>query len=72
MASVLVQGAQERTIVFPPGTWRGDDGSVVQGPTTATVAAPLARLPWYRRQERGVGTRLGVLTAEDEGRIRRD
>jgi alpha-glucosidase (family GH31 glycosyl hydrolase) len=54
VAPVLVQGAQERTIVFPPGTWRGDDGSIVQGPTTVTVAAPLSRLPWYRRQERVV------------------
>jgi len=48
VAPVLVKGARSRTVLFPPGTWQGDDGSMVEGPCTLTVDAPLARLPWYR------------------------
>ena len=49
VAPVLEKGATERTIHFPPGKWKGDDGRVVEGPMTLTVAAPLSRLPWYRK-----------------------
>lgn len=49
VAPVLEQGAVRRTIVFPPGRWTGDDGTQVTGPCTRAVEAPLARLPWYRR-----------------------
>lgn len=49
VAPVLEKGAVKRTIVFPPGRWQGDDGSVVKGSVTLEVAAPLSRLPWYRK-----------------------
>lgn len=49
VAPVVVKGARERTVVIPPGTWRADDGCVYKGPTEATIDAPLARLPWFRR-----------------------
>jgi alpha-glucosidase len=48
VAPVLQKGATSRQVVFPPGTWLNEDGSVVRGPATKTVAAPLARLPWWR------------------------
>jgi alpha-glucosidase (family GH31 glycosyl hydrolase) len=48
-APVLEQGATTRTVVFPPGTWRGDDGSVVIGPCRQRVAASLARTPLFAR-----------------------
>ena len=48
VAPVLEKGQTSRTVVFPPGTWRGDDGSTVTGPCTREIAAPLTRLPWYR------------------------
>jgi alpha-glucosidase (family GH31 glycosyl hydrolase) len=48
-APVLEQGAIRRRVVFPPGTWRGDDGSLVVGPCRQDVHAPLSRVPWYRR-----------------------
>lgn len=50
VAPVLEKGARSRTIIFPPGTWLGDDGSLVNGPCEQTVAAPLERLPHYRLQ----------------------
>ncbi len=48
-APVLKAGARERVVTFPPGHWQNDAGDCVVGPMTATVAAPLELLPWYRR-----------------------
>ena len=48
VAPVLEKGARSRKIVFPAGTWKGDDGSVVTGPCIQQVDVPLERLPWYR------------------------
>ncbi|OCT16696.1 glycoside hydrolase [Paenibacillus pectinilyticus] len=49
VAPVLVKGQTSRQIHFPTGTWIGDDGSIVQGPVSEEVQAPLSRLPWYRK-----------------------
>jgi alpha-glucosidase (family GH31 glycosyl hydrolase) len=51
VAPVTEKGAVSREIAFPEGKWKGDDGSVVEGPATLTVAAPIERLPWYRKIE---------------------
>jgi alpha-glucosidase len=50
VAPVTEKGAVSRVIVFPEGSWEGDDGSVVQGPVTLEVPAPIKRLPWYRKR----------------------
>jgi len=50
VAPVVVKGATSREIVFPEGMWKGDDGSLVEGPLTCEVKAPLERLPWYQKQ----------------------
>ena len=52
VAPVLAKGARSRLVVFPPGSWKGDDGVVVNGPVTKNVPAPLDRLPWFQRQAR--------------------
>jgi alpha-glucosidase (family GH31 glycosyl hydrolase) len=49
IAPVLQKGQTRRLVRFPSGKWKGDDGSVVQGPVEQEVDAPLARLPWYTR-----------------------
>jgi alpha-glucosidase (family GH31 glycosyl hydrolase) len=49
VAPVVEKGARKRRLVVPPGRWKGDDGSVVDGPASVEIDAPLARLPWYRR-----------------------
>jgi alpha-glucosidase len=51
VAPVVKKGATSREILFPEGKWEGDDGSVVEGPVTLEVAAPIERLPWYRKME---------------------
>jgi len=49
VAPVLEKGARKRRVAIPPGRWRGDDGTVLTGPATVEVPAPLERLPWFRR-----------------------
>lgn len=49
-APVLEKGAHSRSVVFPAGIWRGEDGAQVAGPCVKIVDAPLERLPWYRRE----------------------
>ncbi|GIP17344.1 glycoside hydrolase [Paenibacillus montaniterrae] len=51
VAPVIVKGMRERNVVFPAGTWIGDDGSVVVGPTTKQIEVPLSRLPYFRKSE---------------------
>jgi len=48
-APVLEKGQYSREVIFPPGKWKGDDGSVVEGPAKVKVNVPVERLPWYRR-----------------------
>lgn len=51
VAPVLEKDARSRRVVFPTGTWKGDDDTVVEGPTAVEIDAPLERLPWYRRAD---------------------
>ena len=48
VAPAVLKGMRSREVVFPEGTWRGDDGSMVEGPTTIQIDVPLSRLPYYR------------------------
>ena len=49
VAPVVVKGQRSREVVFPEGSWQGDDGSTVNGPVTLKIEVPLERLPWYRK-----------------------
>jgi len=50
VAPVVVKGARSRRVIFPPGRWRGDDGSDVKGPAQMEISAPLERLPRFEKQ----------------------
>ena len=49
VAPVVEGGVKTRTVVIPEGTWTADDGAVVTGPKTVTVATPLERLVYFTR-----------------------
>ena len=49
VAPVVEDGLSSRKVVIPPGKWKADDGSVVEGPTTIEVSTPLERLPHFTR-----------------------
>lgn len=49
VAPVIRKGARSREVVFPEGTWRGDDNSIVTGPQKISIEVPLSRLPYYRK-----------------------
>lgn len=50
VAPVVERGARQREVVFPPGTWVDWwDGTRHEGSQTATVDAPLDKLPLYLR-----------------------
>ena len=49
VAPVLEKGKRSRRVIFPAGTWQGDDGVSVTGPCVRDINVPLARLPWYRQ-----------------------
>ena len=60
VAPVVEKGARARRLAVPPGQWRGEDGSVVSGPATVEIAAPLERLPWFRRLDPASRSGAGV------------
>ena len=49
VAPQVVKGAVSRKVRIPPGTWKGDDGKVYEGPSSIEVATPLARLPHFEK-----------------------
>lgn len=51
VAPVLQREQTRRVVRFPTGGWRGEDGQVVQGPCELEIDVPLARFPWYCRED---------------------
>lgn len=49
VAPVLQPGVSERDILIPPGSWKGDDGTVVNGPATITRNVTIEDIPFYTR-----------------------
>jgi alpha-glucosidase (family GH31 glycosyl hydrolase) len=49
VAPAVEMGARSRTVIFPKGLWKGDDGSVVEGGKAIDIQVPLARLPYFKQ-----------------------
>ena len=49
VAPVLQKDTVRRRVMIPSGSWQGDDGSIIEGPASLEIDAPLGRLPWFRR-----------------------
>ncbi|HET6829765.1 MAG TPA: TIM-barrel domain-containing protein [Solirubrobacterales bacterium] len=49
VAPVVTEGSRSRRVYFPRGCWQSAHGRRYRGPRTATVKAPLGRLPWFAR-----------------------
>jgi alpha-glucosidase (family GH31 glycosyl hydrolase) len=51
VAPVLEKGARSRVVHVPPGVWQDTDGESYTGPISQEIAAPLEKLPWFKRIE---------------------
>ncbi|MBO5219687.1 MAG: glycoside hydrolase, partial [Clostridia bacterium] len=49
-APVIEKGARSRSVVLPEGRWRADDGEVYDGGQTITIDVPLARIPYFTKE----------------------
>jgi alpha-glucosidase (family GH31 glycosyl hydrolase) len=49
VAPVVEKGVRSRTVIFPKGKWKGDDGSTISGGKTVKIQVPLERLPYFER-----------------------
>ena len=47
VAPVVEKGASRRRVILPPGAWRADDGTLLDGPGEFKIDAPLSRLPHF-------------------------
>ena len=50
VAPVLFKNAESPEAVFPPGSWLGANGCLIESPTRRRVKVSLSGLPWYHRQ----------------------
>ena len=51
VAPVLKKGAVEKTVYFPGGKWKAEDGTLFLGPVCQTVPAPMHVLPVFTKVE---------------------
>ena len=49
VAPVVEKSKNSRFVEFPEGEWKGDDGSIIQGPARLQIDVPIDRLPWFRK-----------------------
>ena len=49
LVAPMVTKGTSRKVLIPKGTWKADDGSIIEGPAEKTLDVPLARLPYFQR-----------------------
>ena len=47
MIAPMVEKGNSRKVVFPAGSWKGDDESITDGPATVEITVPVERLPVF-------------------------
>ena len=52
MIAPVVEKAYRRKVIFPKGTWQGDDGRRIDGPVTMEIEVPITRLPVFELMEK--------------------
>jgi alpha-glucosidase len=48
MVAPMLNSGNARTVTFPKGTWKADDGSTITGPAKKEIHVAMDRLPWFR------------------------
>jgi len=49
MVAPMIEKAYKRKVIFPKGTWMGDDGKPIKGPIVTEIEVPIGRLPVFER-----------------------
>jgi len=47
MVAPMLQKGNKRSVIFPKGKWKADDGYIITGPVTKEITVPLNRLPYF-------------------------
>ena len=47
MVAPMVNLGNSRTVIFPAGSWKADDGSTIKGPAKKEITVAIDRLPWF-------------------------
>ncbi len=47
MVAPMLNAGNTRTVIFPKGTWKADDGSTIKGPAKKELNVATDRLPWF-------------------------
>lgn len=49
VAPVVTEKTYKRTVTFPAGQWKDEDGNIYDGNRDYEIDAPIEKLPWFRR-----------------------
>ena len=49
VAPVVEKGARKRSVIFPEGRWKSDEGEILIGGQTHVIEVPLERLPYFQK-----------------------
>lgn len=47
MVAPMINLGYSRTVIFPKGTWKADDGTTIKGPAKKEITVSMDRLPWF-------------------------